>query len=164
MADLFESYASDFTSLTSSIAQRLSSSQNESGEARKSSLRRAEMEVEEADEVLGQMDIELQSFPQSIKSRYALKVREARGDLDKLKREIVSQGHATDVLLEPLPLLTHTTPRRKPHCPPPRLLGGVATMPRSRTMAATSSLAWTRLRSASGCSRVPRGSRTAAGG
>lgn len=90
MADLFESYAADFASLTESIRSKLQSGSNEAGEARKASLRRAQMEVEEADEVLGQMDIELQTFPQSIKSRYSLKVREAKVDLDKLKREIVS--------------------------------------------------------------------------
>ncbi|KDN35856.1 V-snare-domain-containing protein [Tilletiaria anomala UBC 951] len=90
MADLFESYASDFASLTESIRSKLqhTGTDNATGEARKASLRRAQMEADEADEVLGQMDIELQNFPQSIKSRYALKVREAKTDLEKLKKEI----------------------------------------------------------------------------
>lgn len=90
MADLFESYASDFASLTESIRSKLQSAKDEQGEVRKASLRRAQMEADEADEVLGQMDIELQSFPQSIKNRYSLKVREAKTDLNKLKKELVS--------------------------------------------------------------------------
>lgn len=90
MADLFESYASDFASLTESIRSKLQSAKDEQGEVRKASLRRAQMEADEADEVLGQMDIELQSFPQSIKTRYSLKVREAKTDLEKLKKELVS--------------------------------------------------------------------------
>lgn len=88
MAELFDSYASDFAQLRTSIAGKLENAGT--GEARKAALRRAEMEAEEADEILSQMDIECQGFPQSVRSRYAVRLRGHRAELDKLRKDIVS--------------------------------------------------------------------------
>lgn len=89
MADLFESYSSDFSQLISSISTHLSKTlPSQSGEPRKSTLRRCEMELEEAEEILAQMDVEVQSFPQSVKSKYAVQLRGFRGEYEKVAREV----------------------------------------------------------------------------
>ena len=85
MAELFDSYASDFTQLTESITSKLENEvASQSGEARKASLRRVEMEVEEAEEIVSQMEIEISSFPNSLKSTYSVKLRGYKAELDRL--------------------------------------------------------------------------------
>lgn len=94
MADLFDSYSTDFTQLLSSIQTHLNKtlpSQSTSSEARKSTLRRCEMELEEAEEILSQMDVEVQGFPQSVKSKYAVQMRGYRIDLEKAEGQLVSK-------------------------------------------------------------------------
>lgn len=92
MADLFESYASDLQQLLGGINDNLSKTlPSQNGEARKSALRRCEMEVDEAEEILAQMQIEVQGFPQSVKSKYSVQLRELSGDLDKCANQVVSR-------------------------------------------------------------------------
>jgi vesicle transport through interaction with t-SNAREs protein 1 len=85
MAELFDSYASDFTQLTESITAKLEQdASSQTGEVRKATLRRVEMEVEEAEEIISQMEIEIASFPNSIKSTYSVKLRGYKAELDRL--------------------------------------------------------------------------------
>lgn len=89
MADLFESYSSDFEQLLSSIRGHLTKTlPSQSGEARKSTLRRCEMELDEAEEILSQMDVEVQGFPQSVRSKYGVTMRGFRGELQKVAGEV----------------------------------------------------------------------------
>lgn len=93
MADLFDSYSTDFSQLLSSISTHLNKTlPSQSGEARKSTLRRCEMELEEAEEVLAQMDVEVQGFPQSVKSKYSVQMRGFRSELDKVSKQLVSRN------------------------------------------------------------------------
>lgn len=103
MTELFDSYASDFTQLVQSITSKLSDAGSQAGETRKSALRRADMESEEADEILAQMDIEVQGFPTSIRSRYAVQLRTHRAELDKLKKSVVSRSQRGAVAQTPTP-------------------------------------------------------------
>ncbi|KAL9940849.1 hypothetical protein V8E36_000337 [Tilletia maclaganii] len=94
MAELYESYKQDFEQLNDSIKSKLTSELSSAGsnaEAKRALLRRAEIEVEEADEILGQMDLEVQVFPASIKNRYSAEMRGFRAELDKHKGEIRKQ-------------------------------------------------------------------------
>lgn len=92
MAELFDSYSSDFSQLIQSITSKLSNDiPSQSGEAAKSTMRRAEMEIEEAEEIISQMDIEVQGFPQSVRSRYAVRLRGHKGELEKVKKDLVSR-------------------------------------------------------------------------
>ena len=85
MAELFDSYASDFTQLTESIAGKLDKdAASQTGETRKTTLRRVEMEVEEAEEILSQMEIEINSFPNSLKGTYGVKLRGYKAEADRL--------------------------------------------------------------------------------
>ncbi|UZJ54624.1 hypothetical protein CBS101457_003944 [Exobasidium rhododendri] len=89
MAELFDSYASDYTQLTESITTKLNTDvASQAGETRKSTLRRVEMEVEEAEEIVSQMEIEINSFPNSLKSAYSVKLRGYKADLDRLSAQL----------------------------------------------------------------------------
>lgn len=89
MAELFDSYASDFTQLTDSISLKLDQdAATQTGEVRKATLRRVEMEVEEAEEIISQMEIEIASFPNSIKSTYSVKLRGYKAELDRLSSSL----------------------------------------------------------------------------
>lgn len=92
MADLFESYASDLKQLLSSLDSHLSNTlPSQSGEARKATLRRCELELDEAEEILAQMDIEVKGFPQSVKNKYSVQLRGYRGEVEKMAGAVVSR-------------------------------------------------------------------------
>lgn len=90
MSELFDSYASDLDQLKQGIRQKLEQAKSQNGEAKKSTLRRAEMELEEADEVISQMDIEVQGFPQSVRSRYSVQIRGFKQEVQALTKEVRS--------------------------------------------------------------------------
>jgi vesicle transport through interaction with t-SNAREs protein 1 len=89
MTDLFTSYASDFAELAEAIEGKLGGLPA-TGEARRAALRRADMEAEEAEEILGQMDVELQGLPGAAKARCATELRERKMRLEKIRKDIVS--------------------------------------------------------------------------
>lgn len=88
MSELFDSYASDLQQLKEGIRQKIDRAQSQNGEAKKSTLRRAEMELEEAEEVISQMDIEVQGFPQSVRSRYSVQIRGFKQEVQGLTKEV----------------------------------------------------------------------------
>ena len=90
MSELFDSYASDLQQLKQGIRQKLEQAKSQEGEAKKSTLRRAEMELEEADEVISQMDIEVQGFPQSVRSRFSVQIRGFKQEVQALTKEVRS--------------------------------------------------------------------------
>jgi hypothetical protein len=85
-------------------------------EQRKATLRRVEMELDEADEMVSsawlihyrlywpvdhqvsQMEVEIQGVPQSIKPKYQSKVKASKAELVKLKKQAVSDASFTTVL------------------------------------------------------------------
>jgi len=84
---LFDSYEQDFRQLVDSIKEKLEGdAKGERTEQRKAGLRRAEMELEEADEMVSQMEIEIQGIPQSLKSQYQTGLRTAKADLSRYKK------------------------------------------------------------------------------
>lgn len=88
MSELFDSYASDLQQLKDGIRQKIDQAKSQNGEAKKSTLRRAEMELEEAEEVISQMDIEVQGFPQSVRSRYSVQIRGFKQEVQALTKEV----------------------------------------------------------------------------
>ncbi|KAF8192476.1 vesicle transport v-SNARE protein N-terminus-domain-containing protein [Pholiota molesta] len=56
--------------------------------ARKAALRRAEMELDEADEMVSQMDIEIQGIPQSVRAQYHTRLRTAKTELAAQKKRL----------------------------------------------------------------------------
>ncbi|PKI85701.1 t-SNARE VTI1 [Malassezia vespertilionis] len=89
MAELFESYASDFAQVLKSAEGRLAINAHKmSADALRTVLRHAEAEADEAGELCSQMEIEVQGFPQSVRDRYAGKLQSLKGDLDMLHRKL----------------------------------------------------------------------------
>ncbi|KIO24014.1 hypothetical protein M407DRAFT_104260 [Tulasnella calospora MUT 4182] len=85
---LFESYEQDFQTIVSSIRQKVEvEAVAQTGEQRKATLRFVEMELDEADEMVSQMEVEIQGMPQSIKSKYQSRVKSSKAELQKWKKQ-----------------------------------------------------------------------------
>ncbi|KAG2369919.1 vesicle transport v-SNARE protein N-terminus-domain-containing protein [Suillus spraguei] len=99
---LFDSYEQDFRQIIDSIRLKLDGEgKDERGEQRRATLRRVEMELDEADEMISQMEIEIQGIPQSIKPQYQNRLKTAKGDLvrfKKLSKDIHSQVSRAELL------------------------------------------------------------------
>jgi len=99
---LFNNYEQDFQQIIASIRDKVDgNSKGEGVEQRKTALRRVEMELDEADEMVSQMEIELQGMPQSIKPQYQARIKSAKADLTrfkKLSKDLHSQLTRSDLL------------------------------------------------------------------
>jgi len=99
---LFDSYELDFRHIVSGISDKLEGSgKNLVGEQRKAALRRVEIELDEADDIVSQLEVEIQGIPHSMKASYAVRLKQAKSDLTrfkKLSKELHSQAARTDLL------------------------------------------------------------------
>ncbi|TFK76019.1 vesicle transport v-snare protein vti1 [Pluteus cervinus] len=103
---LFESYEQDFQQFIETIKDKLEGEgKDETGgnflEQRKGTLRRVEMDLDEADEMVSQMEIEIQGIPQSLRSKYQTRLRTAKADLTrykKLLKEVQALNIRSDLL------------------------------------------------------------------
>ncbi|RDB22880.1 Vesicle transport through interaction with t-SNAREs 1A [Hypsizygus marmoreus] len=111
---LFDSYEQDFQQFIVTIGKRLEGEGNdERGEERKATLRRVDMELDEADEMVSQMEIEIQGIPQSIRAQYHTRLRTAKADLaryKKLLKEQRAQVARSDLLTSPQPYASSDDP------------------------------------------------------
>ncbi|KAI9437324.1 vesicle transport v-snare protein vti1 [Lactarius indigo] len=98
---LFDSYEQDFQQILQSIRDKLEGDgSDQRGEQKKAALRRVEMELDEADEMVSQMEIEIQGIPQSIRPQYQSRIRASKADLaryKKLSREMHAQASRADL-------------------------------------------------------------------
>ncbi|KAJ3511499.1 hypothetical protein NLJ89_g4061 [Agrocybe chaxingu] len=84
---LFDSYEQDFRQFIETIKEKLESSGTDAnGEQMKVTLRRAEMDLDEADEMVSQMEIEIQGIPQSVRAQYHARLRTCKADLSQYKK------------------------------------------------------------------------------
>ncbi|KAL0949704.1 hypothetical protein HGRIS_009741 [Hohenbuehelia grisea] len=84
---LFDSYEQDFNQFIDSIRQKLDGDGSaEDPEQHKGSLRRTEMDLDEADEMVSQMEIEIQGIPASLRPQYQARLRSAKADLARYKK------------------------------------------------------------------------------
>ncbi|KAF9498458.1 vesicle transport v-snare protein vti1 [Pleurotus eryngii] len=90
---LFDSYEQDFQQFIETIRPKLEGNAEEPAggssaihDQRKASLRRVEMELDEADEMVSQMEIEIQGISQSIRAQYQSRLRTAKADLARYKK------------------------------------------------------------------------------
>ncbi|KAJ3723097.1 vesicle transport v-snare protein vti1 [Lentinula raphanica] len=104
---LFDSYEQDFKQFIETIREKLEGNEDQDGEQRKASLRRVEMELDEADEMVSQMDIEIQGIPQSIRPQYYNRLKAAKADLSRYKKTFKDLSAE----LARSSLLTSSTPR-----------------------------------------------------
>jgi len=88
-SELFESYENDFGQVSASIGDKINNIiPSQAGEKRKATIRAAEREIEEAEEIISQMEMELLNLQQSTRSRFQAKTRGHKSDLEKLKRDL----------------------------------------------------------------------------
>lgn len=99
---LFSNYEQDFQQIITSIRGKLEGDPKAEGvEQRKTALRRVEMELDEADEMVSQMEIEVQGMPQSIKPQYQARIKSAKAELTrhkKLSKDLHAQLTRSDLL------------------------------------------------------------------
>ncbi|KIK99269.1 hypothetical protein PAXRUDRAFT_822965 [Paxillus rubicundulus Ve08.2h10] len=102
---LFDTYEQDFRQIVDSIRSKLDGDgRDERGEQRRAALRRVEMELDEADEMISQMEIEIQGIPQSIKPQFQTRLRSAKADLTRFKKmskDLHTQFSRADLLGSP---------------------------------------------------------------
>jgi vesicle transport through interaction with t-SNAREs protein 1 len=88
-SQLFENYEQEYRTLSLSIANKINTVlPKQIGEPRKATTRAIERELEEADEILGQMELEIQRLPTSTKIQLSTRLRSSKADLEKLKRDL----------------------------------------------------------------------------
>ncbi|KAI8996218.1 vesicle transport v-snare protein vti1 [Trametes punicea] len=91
---LFDSYEQDFKQIIQSIREKLEGDAKDAqGEQRKAALRRVEMELDEADEMISQMEIEIQGIPQSLRPSYQARIKASKADLQRYKK-LSKEQHA----------------------------------------------------------------------
>ncbi|KAF5372704.1 hypothetical protein D9615_009884 [Tricholomella constricta] len=81
---LFDSYELDFRHIVDNVKEKLEASGN--GEQRKAALRKVEIELDEADDIVSALEVEIQGIPQSIKSQYLPRLKQAKADLTRYKK------------------------------------------------------------------------------
>ncbi|KAF9000109.1 vesicle transport v-snare protein vti1 [Cyathus striatus] len=101
-AVLFDSYEQDFRHLIQSVEQKLGvDAKDQRGEQRKAALRKVEIELDEADDIVSQLEIEIQGIPKSIKGQYVSRLKQVKADLvkyKKLSKDIHSQAARADLM------------------------------------------------------------------
>jgi len=100
---LFEAYEQDFHRILAGVKQKLDPEEgsSQSAKQKKAGLRRVELELDEADEMVSQMELELQGIPISIKPSYRARVKSAKADLHRLKKlskDMHAQASRADLL------------------------------------------------------------------
>ncbi|KAF9577680.1 hypothetical protein BGW38_006960 [Lunasporangiospora selenospora] len=85
-SELFESYEQDFEAVKVSINERLNAAGNQTGEPRKQALRTVDRELDEAAEIVQQMDMELLNLPQGSRTRLQARLRGYKSELERLKQ------------------------------------------------------------------------------
>ncbi|CAO3569168.1 unnamed protein product [Mortierella alpina] len=87
-SELFESYEQDYEAIKVSIRERLNASGSEVGEVKKQTLRAADREIDEANEILHQMEMELLNLPQGSRTRLQARLRGHKTELERLKQTL----------------------------------------------------------------------------
>ncbi|KAB8072886.1 t-SNARE [Aspergillus leporis] len=89
-SELFSSYETELKLMQAELSQTLDQIAESSGEQRKSTIRQAEMLLDEATELLGQMRMEKQNIPSAARSKVNARFRNYATDLDEAKRKLKS--------------------------------------------------------------------------
>jgi len=93
---IFTSYENEFAQLIDGVKQYLEQdgSGSNGAEAKKAALRRVELSLDEADDLLSQMQIEIQGIPTSIRMTYTPRLKRVQAELAKYKK-LSREAHAS---------------------------------------------------------------------
>lgn len=99
---LFENYDEDLKQLVDSLKRKLEGDvKTLKGEQRKAALKKVGDELDEAEEIIAQMEVELPSMPVSIRQTYRGRLAASRASLDKVKKalkDVRSESQRSDLL------------------------------------------------------------------
>ncbi|RXK35188.1 vesicle transport through interaction with t-SNAREs 1 [Tremella mesenterica] len=102
---LFENYDEDFKQLLASLKGKLEGDVKQlKGEQRKAALKKVSDELDEAEEIVAQMEVELPSMPTSIRQTYHQRLQTSKQALDKVKkvlRDVRNEGQRAELLSGP---------------------------------------------------------------
>ncbi|UOH82933.1 hypothetical protein LQV05_005646 [Cryptococcus neoformans] len=102
---LFENYDEDLKQLFGSLKGKLDGEvKSLTGEQRKAALKRVSEEIDEAEEIVAQMEVELPSMPASIRQTYQGRLAASKQSLDKIKKTLKDlrlQSQRSDLLSGP---------------------------------------------------------------
>lgn len=88
MSDIFATYESDFQLAIQDARAKIATANAASGAQRKNALQSTEHAIDEALEVLDQMNIEVQSLPANQRLTFNAKIRQYRADVDDKKTQL----------------------------------------------------------------------------
>jgi len=86
--ELFSSYEAEFRLVTTDLSTKLETLPPLTGEARKTALSTAQRTLDEASELLSQMQLEKQNVPSTSRTALNQRVRNYASDVDKYKRKL----------------------------------------------------------------------------
>ncbi|ROW16987.1 hypothetical protein VPNG_01212 [Cytospora leucostoma] len=87
-SELFESYSAEFRLVQADLQQKLDQIPELSGEPRKAAISQAERALEEAEELLGQMQIEKQNIPTRARTKANQRYRDMQTTVDQSQRKL----------------------------------------------------------------------------
>ena len=87
-SELFSNYEAELKLVEADLNQKLDQIPEMAGEERKSAIRSAERAVDEAKELLDQMNLEKANIPSSIRAKVNSRFRNHQSDIDNLSRKL----------------------------------------------------------------------------
>ncbi|ROV92042.1 hypothetical protein VMCG_09524 [Cytospora schulzeri] len=87
-SELFESYSAEFRLVQADLQQKLDQIPELSGEPRKAAISQAERALEEAEELLGQMQLEKQNIPTRSRTKANQRYRDMQTTIDQSQRKL----------------------------------------------------------------------------
>ncbi|TPX34050.1 hypothetical protein SmJEL517_g03215 [Synchytrium microbalum] len=85
---IFEEYQKEYDTVHESISQKLASVPSVAAEQKKLLVSQTKRELEEADEIISQMEMELLSLPGPIRSRLQPRVKSYKDEIKKFEKEL----------------------------------------------------------------------------
>jgi hypothetical protein len=95
-SELFASYEADFKLVFADITQKLEQIPDVTGEPRKGLIHSAERAVDEADEIIGQMSLEINNIPTTSKTKPRQRLRNYTTDLDTARGNLLKYAANAD--------------------------------------------------------------------
>lgn len=92
VSELFSNYEAELKLVEADLNQKMDQILEMSGEERKSAIRAAERAVEEAKELLEQMNLEKSNIPSSTRAKVNSRFRNHQSDIDSLSRKLKAQS------------------------------------------------------------------------
>jgi Vesicle transport v-SNARE protein N-terminus len=93
-SELLAAYESELTLTVADLRQKLEQIPELTGEPRKAAISQGQRALEEANEILGQMRIEKQNVPATLRGKVNTRFRNYQDDVDSLTRKL--KGFSTD--------------------------------------------------------------------